>query len=249
VALSSDIRRVLVALSGIEGDWAHLDAAIDLAERLQAELTALFIEDADLLRASMLPGVREIGRASAQSRQLELAPLERRLKMAAAAAETRLRQSAGPRALRYSFQVMRGRPVSQLLGLAERLDAVLLAPPVWERRRLAGNRPIAVIYDASAEAERALAMAAGLARGTGSPLHVLIPTTDDASYRQQMAQARQHAVGLGLSGERIASAAALPNQINRLGAGLLVLHAANGFDATTLDRLRKCLSCDLLALR
>ncbi|MBI5938417.1 MAG: hypothetical protein HY850_11290 [Betaproteobacteria bacterium] len=249
MALDPDIRRVLVALSGIEGEWVHLDAALDLAERLRAELTALFVEDANLLRASMLPCVREIGRASAQSRQLEFASLERGLKMAAAEAESRLRQGAEPRALRYSFQVMRGRPVSRLLDLAERLDAVLLAPPAWEQRRPAASRPIAVVYDASAEAERALALAAGLARGAGSPLHLLIPAADDTAYRRYLALVREQVAGLALSGERIVPDTALADRINRLDAGLLVLHAASGFDATMLDRLRNRLRCDLLLLR
>lgn len=249
MALDPDIRRVLVALSGIEGEWAHLDAALDLAERLRAELTALFVEDVNLLRASRLSCVREVGRASAQSRQLEFANVERGLKIAAVEAESRLRQGAEPRVLRYSFQVMRGRPVSRLLDLAERLDAVLLAPPAWERRRPAASRPIALVYDASAEAERALALAAGLARGTGSPLHLLMPAAGDAVYRQCLALAREQVAGLALSGERIAPDTVLADRINRLDAGLLVLHAASGFNAAMLDRLRNRLRCDLLLLR
>lgn len=245
----SDIRRLLVALSGDADEWAHLDAAIDLADRLQAELTTLFIEDANLLRAGMLPCVREIGRSSAQSRQLESAAIERSLKTAAAMAESRLRQMADARALRYSFQVMSGQPLAQLLKLAQELDAMLLSPPIWERRRPPSSRPIVVIYDDSAGAGRALAMASGLARGTASPVHVLIPAEDETSYRQRLNQARQHTAGLIVSGERVMQAMPLSEQINRLGASLLVLHAGGDFDAAALDRLRNRLCCDLLALR
>ncbi|NWG86843.1 MAG: universal stress protein [Hydrogenophilaceae bacterium] len=248
-SLPLDIRRVLVALSGAEDEWASLDAAIDLAVRLQAELTTLFIEDADLLRASLLPCVREIGRLSAQSRQMEFGQLERALKAAASTAELRLRQTAEARALRYSFQVLRGRPVPQLLNLAERLDVVLLAPPAWERRRQLASRPIAVFYDASTGAEQALALAAGLARDTGSPLHALIPAKDEAIFARQWAQARAHAPGLVLSGERCADPAALPDQVNRQDVSALVLHEASGFDAEAIDRLRSRLRCDVLLLR
>lgn len=241
-----DIRRVWVALSGAEDEWASLDAAADLAARLQAELTTLFIEDADLLRASLLPCVREIGRLSAQSRQLEFGQVERSLKAAAISAELRLRRLAETRALRFSFQVLRGRPVPQLLSLAGRLDLVLLAPAAWQRRRQADNRPIAVLYDASAEAEQALALAAGLARDTGSPLHVLIPAHDDTTFRQQWAQAREHVPGWVVTGERCAD---LAEQANRITARVLVLHAASGFDAPAIARLRSRMHSDLLLLR
>lgn len=243
-SLPPDIKRVLLALSGMEEEWAALDAAIDLADRLQVELATLFIEDADLLRASLLPCVREVGRTSAQSRQLEFGELQRTLKAAAAEVEQHLRRHAESRALRFSFQVLRGRPVPQLLGLAEQLDLILLPPPAWIRRRQPAHRPVVVRY--ADGAEPALAMAAGLARGTGSPLHVLIPADDEAGLRRRAAQARAQAPGLALTVER---AGDLAEQANRQVASALVLQAADDLDAAAIDRLRNRLHCDLLVLR
>lgn len=228
----------------MEEEWAALDAAIELADRLQAELATLFIEDADLLRASLLPCVREVGRSSAQSRQLEFGQLQRMLKAAATQAEQRLRHNAESRALRFSFQVLRGRPVAQLLGLADRLDLILLPPPAWARRRQPAHRPVVVLYDGGAES--ALAMAAGLARGTGSPLHVLIPADDEAHLRRRAAQARAYAPGLALTAER---AGDLAEQANRQMASALVLQVADDIDAVAIDRMRNRLHCDLLVLR
>ena len=245
----TDIRRVLIGLSGAGDEWAYLDTAIDLAERLQAELTALFIEDADLLRASMLPCAREIDRHSARTNHLDLARMERSLRQAATKAEARLRRSAEARALRFSFQVIRGRPTAQLLDLAERMDAVLLAPSVWEGRGRRHKRPVAVVYEAGEQGEHTLSTAVGLARGADSPLHVLIPADDEASYRQALSRAHEHAAGLEVTAERMVSAGALPERINRIGAALLVAHVANGADAAELNRLRGRLCCDLLLLR
>lgn len=245
-SLPPEIRRVLLALSGVAEEWAALDAAIDLADRLQAELAALFIEDDDLLRASMLPCVREIGRSSAQSRRLQFDQLQRALRAAATEAEQRLRRHAETRALRFSFQVLRGRPVPQLLGMAGQLDLVLLPSPAWGRRRQPAHRPVAVFYDATAATEPALAMAAALARSAGAPLHVLIAANDEAALRRAAAQARSHAPDLKLTVER---AGDLAEQANRRAAGALVLQAAGGFDAALIDRLRNRLHCDLLVLR
>jgi len=248
VALAPDVRRVLVALSGTGDEWAALDAAVDLAERLQAELATLFIEDVDLLRASLLPGMREIGRLSAQSRQLDFGQMERTLKAAASAAESRLRQTAQARALRFSFQVLRGRPVPQLLSRAGRWDLVLLAPPAWERRRRPAISPIALYYDASAEAEAALALAASLARDTGVPLHLMIPAGTETAFQQRLAQARSHAPGLTLSAEHC-RAADLLERLAQQNAGLVILPGTEAFDAAALDRLRQRVRCDLLVVR
>lgn len=230
----------------MEEEWAALDAAIELADRLQAELATLFIEDADLLRASLLPCVREVGRSSAQSRQLEFDQLQRAFKVAATEAEQRLRRHAEARALRFSFQVMRGRPVPQLLDLADRLDLILLPPPGWMRRRPPPHRPVVVFYDASAATEPALAMAAALARSAGAPLHVLIAADDEAALRQGAAQARAHAPDLSLTVER---AGDLAGQTNRQAASALVLQVADDIDAAAIDRMRNRLHCDLLVLR
>lgn len=248
-SLSPDIRRVLVALSGAEDERVLIETAIDLAAKLQAELATLFIEDADLLRASMLPCVREIGRLSAQTRQLESASLQRRLKAAASEAELRLRQTAEARALRYTFQVLRGRLLPRLFEASEQWDVMLLSPSMRPMRQQARNRPIAVYYDASAAAERALVMAAGLARGTGSPLHLLIPAADEATFHRNMARARGHAGDLVIAGERVAGIEELARQANGLAASVLIVHDANAFDLAELGRLLGRLNCDLLVLR
>lgn len=248
-SLSPDIRRVLLALSGTEDERALIEAAIDLAEHLQAELATLFIEDADLLRASMLPCVREIGRLSAQTRQLEPTSLERRLKAAAAEAELRLRQTAEARALRYTFQVLRGRLLPQLFEASGQWDVMLLSPSMRSQRQQLRNRPIAVYYDASAAADRSLAMAAGLARGTGSPLQLLIPAADEAACHRDMARARDRVGDVVIAGERVAAIEGLASQANRLAPSVLVMHAGKEFDTATLGRLLGRLSCDLLLLR
>lgn len=238
-----------MALSGAEDERALIETAIDLATKLQAELATLFIEDADLLRASMLPCVREIGRLSAQTRQLESASLQRRLNAAASEAELRLRQTAEAHALRYTFQVLRGRLLPQLFEVSEQWDVMLLPPSMQPIRRQARNRPIAVYYDESTAADRALAMAAGLARGTGSSLHLLIPAADEATFHRDMARARGHVGDLVIVGERVIGIEDLARQANSLAASVLVVHDADTFDLVALRRLLGRLSCDLLVLR
>ena len=56
-----------------------IEAAIDLAQRLEAELVGLFVQDADLLRSSELPFVRQVRFSTATDEELDPARLRREL--------------------------------------------------------------------------------------------------------------------------------------------------------------------------
>lgn len=245
------IRRVLVALSGRSDELVLLEAAVELAARMEAELAACFVEDLGLLRASQLPGMRELGLFSAQYRTLEPAQLDRMFRAAASRAEARLRQAAAARAIRYSFQVSQGHPLQQVLTLAGRMDAILMASPAraGAKRQLA--RPVAVLYDGSPEAGQVLTLAVGLADALAVPCTALIPARDMAEYTTKLAHARNRAGSRSLAGERMASGevGVLAGTANRLRASTLVLYAGDTHGNDWVDALQKRLDCDLLLLR
>lgn len=64
------IRRILVALDTSPSSQAALEAAVALAERLNAEVCGLFVEDVDLLRVAESPYAREILYPSAEEGRL-----------------------------------------------------------------------------------------------------------------------------------------------------------------------------------
>ena len=245
------IRRVLVALSGRSDELALLEAGVELAARMEAELAACFVEDLGLLRASQLPGMRELGRLSAQSRKLEPAQLERMFRTAASQAEALLRQAAAARAIRFSFQVSQGHPLQHVLTLAGRMDAILMGSQgrVGSPRQPA--RPVAVLYDGSPEAGQALALALGLADALGVPCTVLIPAKDMAEYTTKLAHARNRAGSRSLAGQRMASGevGVLAGTANRLRASTLVLPAGGAHGNEWVAALQQRLDCDLLLLR
>ena len=55
------LRRIVVGLDAGPRDRAALEAAAQLAARMQAELVGLFVEDIDLLHLAGLPFAREVG--------------------------------------------------------------------------------------------------------------------------------------------------------------------------------------------
>jgi nucleotide-binding universal stress UspA family protein len=244
----SGIRRILLALSGAGEELAWIDAAADLAAALEAELSALFVEDIDLLRASRLPSMWEMGRYSAQLRQMQADSTVRLLQAAARRTQQALQRAAEARSLRYSFRILQGKPLHTLLAQTANLDLIMLGRRAAPRT--AHPRPLAVWFDGSMAAAATLAVGLRLARATGRPCLVLVVAADAQTYRERVQQAGW-AVGGGaeVSMQRLQDndPAALATAVNGLRAAALILPAdyADG-DLARLDALRSRLRCDLL---
>jgi len=143
--------RVLLALN----DAGPLDMTADTAGPEQAmlgilmgpdkparvDLTCLFVEDADLLAAARLPGLREVS-LSGEETSLDPARLVQDLERAARAAEQRFEQTARHLVrlharLEHRFRIARGRLVDELSRAAADADLVVLSRAL----RATGLRP------------------------------------------------------------------------------------------------------------
>jgi nucleotide-binding universal stress UspA family protein len=194
------IHRILVALDGSAHSMAALEAAVQLAAELHAELTGLFVEDADLLRMAELPITREVGSYTAVCRELDRPSLERQLRTLRAVAERALTEAAEHARVRYTFRVVRGSVLIEVLRAASEADLVTLGHLGWSpigRRgvgstarhaihRSAGlvlvarhgfqlGAPVHVAFDGSRSARQALGLSARLAAAMDGGLTVLIP--------------------------------------------------------------------------
>ena len=139
-------RRIVVGLEALPRSRAALRAAADIAARTQAELLALFVEDANLLEWAGLPFAREVGLASAVPRTLDAVAMERRLRVLAREAERSLAEIARGTSLRWSYRVARGALMTELLAAAAENDLVVAAAVAeWTPRRLASSAHAAVL--------------------------------------------------------------------------------------------------------
>lgn len=188
---------ILVALDASPQSQLILRAAARLAATMQAELHGLFVEDSNLFRLCNGPFCREIGMRTATVRQLESHTMERQLRVLAAEMRRSLARVAGEAQVRWSFQVARGAVEHELLTAAEHALLLSLGRTGW----LAGKRlgsttqaivqrtlrpllilgqhdrlthPLTVLYNGSASADRALALATRLAQRNSQLLHVLM---------------------------------------------------------------------------
>jgi len=103
-----ELRRILVVLDAASPSSRLLETGIALAKHAHAELTALFVEDEDLLRLAALPFGRQYSPIGAEASAVDLSSMERELARLASLARRRLAEAASRAKVPASFRVARG---------------------------------------------------------------------------------------------------------------------------------------------
>lgn len=211
------LHRVVVALDASPLSLTALDVAAALARRVGAELTGVFVEDVNLVRLAGHPAATSISLVGGFHRDPEHRLLGHALKLQVTAARRAFDEVAERLGQAASFAVRQGRVDAELLAAAEDADLVLVGcsgrgegltprirlgstaramverairPVLVIRHALPAAQPVAVLYDGSAAARRALGLASRLAAATGARLEVITATADAESARASEREAR-----------------------------------------------------------
>jgi nucleotide-binding universal stress UspA family protein len=203
------IQRILVALDASTHSLAGLQAAAELAARLNAELIGLFVEDINLLRLVGTPFAQEVGDYSAMKRKLVPGELERRMRAQANSARQALTRVATETNLAWSFRTVRGSIPAELISATDDTDLIILGKTGWSGRSRVGStaqailtqaskltlilregvklgRTLMLIYDGSDSADEALAIAGQLVQeGEGKLIVILIAKNKGEAQRLQ----------------------------------------------------------------
>jgi nucleotide-binding universal stress UspA family protein len=204
------IERILVALDASPHSLAALEAAVDLAARFQAELTGLFVEDENLLRLAELPFVSEIGIFTATRRRIDGEELERQIRVQSRRVRRVFTLTTERAHVRWSFRIARGTVLSEVLSAAAEADVLVLGQAGWsllQRGRLGSTvrgilpeqfglalilkegtclgDPLAVVYDGSLAAERALITADALRRQPDKDRALIVLLLAEETQRAQ----------------------------------------------------------------
>jgi nucleotide-binding universal stress UspA family protein len=119
-------RRILVGMDASAASLDALAAAASLAARLGSYLTGLFVEDEDLLRLAGLPFGAILRTAGAGHEPLDRPSAEAELRAVASHVREALERAAASQRVEFSFRVVRGRVVREVLAAAEGADLVVL---------------------------------------------------------------------------------------------------------------------------
>lgn len=261
------VRRITVALRGQAADADLLGSAARLARESAAELSGVFLEDIDLLHLAELPLAIEICRSTCVRRRVEAGEIGRQLASLAATAERALARVAQDAGVTWSFRVARGAVTALLTEVAAEADITLVPAgrrAFWaygegastgsrhERAASAFRAPVAVVFDGSEAAMRALDVGVRLVAAERRPLTVFLLSGDEETGRELRARAEE---ALGAQAARIhmlvpGDTARLVQVVREQRVGMLVVPALETARLPkTLEALQERLDCPTLLVR
>lgn len=276
--VDSAIRRILVALDASAHSLAALEQAAALANRLQAELTGLFVEDINMARLAALPVARQISLPSGVGADIDHALIESGFRAQAARARQALEAVAGRAGVRWSFRIVRGRVAEEVIAAAGVSDLVILgwaSRPLSLRVRLGSAArtivaraprsvlilrhgatlagPVAVAYDGSAGAEKALAAGVNLASSVSGELTVLLLADEEAEIARLRDEAavriEGHELFVNYQALKKARPATICAALSETRSGVLVLSAESPLLAEEAAEPLDAFACPVLLVR
>lgn len=270
------IRRILYAADALIQRPAELESLLRLAAQLDAELYGLFVEDTNLHRLAGLPFAREVRAASAATRSLGPAEIERGLRAQAALARETLVAHAARHKVRWSFQVTRGQWATQVRAAALATDLVAMT---FSAGALAGltqvaatietamhgapcpllmlppgagiHPPFVVVYDGSPASAHALQLAALFAQAESAGVTVLLAAMESSVLPRLQAEVEALLAGTRVTAQYPvllrADAVTIARALRTVKAGTLFMAADSPvFKDEVRSRLLEEIECAVL---
>lgn len=123
----SHIRRVLVALgSSLEDHSKSLQTGAQLAAALQADLTALYVLDINLIRFAGLPFATELISHSGSERRIDPISIEKELDAQAQWVSRELARLAEQQKLKWTLKTVRGHAETEILAASKQADLLIV---------------------------------------------------------------------------------------------------------------------------
>lgn len=274
--LEFSVRRILICLDTSGHGLAALDAAVQMASRLHAEILGLFVEDVQILRMAGLPFAREMGMALPGEEALDLARIEREMRVEAEKARRALAEAAERARCSWSFRVVRGEVTPEVLAAGVEVDLISLGktrragrqrvppgstalaavtgasiPVLLAQSGVLVDGPIAAFYEGTPLSRRALVAAERLT-ATGARLLVVTPAPDPAASERLRREASAALEGPSAAYFSIpaTTVAALAEFAEAQRIGLLILGGDSPvLRPETASELLSELTCPVLVVR
>ena len=187
------LRHITIALATSQSPSRTLDMIALLAANFGAEVAAVFIEDADMLRAVRLPFALEISRTTNTVRRANSLTVEQSLKESAERARRRITDTTTRLGTKCSFRVVRQSTSTALLELARSTDVVVYSPAA---RYSKNDQVIVALVDDLVTSAKSLWLARQLAQLSPHTLQI-IAIGDMPDKTRQLVDSLKSESGLG----------------------------------------------------
>lgn len=182
---NASLRRMLLALDAVNCESSLIDAAALIAAKIEAELEALFLEDADLYAVADIPITQEISLSSARTREISGRQVEQAMRSLSREAASRFESVVRRSRIKGKFHIMRGERRQAISDACEQVDLLFLQPSqnTVLRVRITQTRPprVFAICGNSAASKRTLEVAGHLAIHDGHVLELIALGAPDES--------------------------------------------------------------------
>ena len=180
----TQIRRVAITLDAFEISAQAIEQAVQLAERMGAQLEGIFVEDIDLIQIAELPFLREVRTVSRSEDAISLGRMEQELRALARRAERLLSERAAQHNVACTFRIWRGSIDSDLLAADIEADVFALTRlgATLSRSKTIIVRPstVSVLFSGTETSTRALDTAIKLATDPSKEINILLVAENEA---------------------------------------------------------------------
>ena len=193
--IENKIDHILVSLRLDSYSTLIMRQIVVLAEKLNANLCGMFVEDSDLLSIASLPFSREVVFPAANVRKLDSAAMLRQMHSHAEKLRQMMAEYARLSNVACSFRTAAGSVIEKVLGESSDFQLIILVPEKYSSRRKvqAENtgqliNPVVLFYDGSSQAKKSVRVIHSLIENNDlRHLKVLTTHTDyELSARQYL---------------------------------------------------------------
>ena len=196
------LKRIAIAFMDGDAEFDTLEALSKLAAKARAQMSGVFIEDSEMLRAAQLPFAREVCHVTNTIRPADVSSIERHLKQHANTARSKIADLATRSGAQWTFEVVRKNRASAVLELAKGTDATYFSARSTLRLSTVSGRPsidptrspypVVVIADQSESGQRAAQLGNQLAQESSASVFILVSAASDTEVEQVIERLVSH---------------------------------------------------------
>lgn len=255
--IDDKIDRILLSLRSDDLSVLIIRSVVVLAEKLNADLCGLFVEDSDLLHVAKLPFSREIIFPTANVRNLDSAAMLRHMRSHAENLRQKLIEYAQISNVSCSFRTREGSVIESALSESADAQLIILMPDKYSSMsKLEGDNiqqlinPAVIFYDESPQAKKSIHVMRSLL-ANGDLHHLLVLTTHpdlESAARQYLQMPSVKIDYMHIDNYRISDIVAMFNE-NKPGLMILPLEVGLLSQGEGIKYLLDRLACVLLLVR